>query len=158
MKRHDSPQEISLTVNGEQRIVWLRPGDTLLRTLREGLGLTGTKNGCENGDCGACTVLIDGEPRKSCMELTHLVGDRSVTTIEGLSDSPVQRGFVEEYGFQCGFCTSGQIMAATALLAAHPDPDGETTREWMEGNLCRCTGYEGIERAIRCAIREGGTA
>ena len=151
MERYNQPKEITLTINGEQRTVFVRPSDTLLRTLREGLGMTGTKLGCENGDCGACTVQIDGRPIKSCYTLTLDAKDAEVTTIEGLRETPIQTGFVEEYGFQCGFCTPGQIMNAQALLRAHPNPDDETIREWMESNLCRCTGYEGIERAIRHA-------
>ena len=153
MKRYEKTQTITLQVNGEEREVVARPGDTLLRTLREGLGLTGTKMGCENGDCGACTLLVDGVPVKSCYTLTLDVLGKEIRTIEGERKSAVQEGFVEEYGFQCGFCTPGQIMNATALLAVNPNPSEEVIRSWMESNLCRCTGYEGIEGAVREAAR-----
>lgn len=151
MKHYNQPKELTLQVNGEERTVFVRPSDTLLRTLREGLGLTGTKVGCENGDCGSCTVQINGRPVKSCYTLTVDAADAEITTIEGLKNTPVQIGFIEEYGFQCGFCTPGQIVNAEALLRTNPEADDETVREWMESNLCRCTGYEGIERAIRHA-------
>jgi carbon-monoxide dehydrogenase small subunit len=151
MTSHEALFEAVLCVNGEERRLPLRPGETLLRALREGLGLTGAKLGCENGDCGACTVLLDGRPVKSCMVLAvEAIGAR-ITTIEGIADAPIVRAFLEENGFQCGFCTPGMILNAHALLAAHPRPSPEQTREWMESNLCRCTGYEGIERAIRRA-------
>ncbi|TVQ36640.1 MAG: (2Fe-2S)-binding protein [Spirochaetaceae bacterium] len=151
MKRYQGVSEIELHINGRPRRVTIRPGDTLLRTLRETLGLVGTKMGCENGDCGACTVLLDGVPIKSCITLTLDAEGRDVTTIEGLSDSPIQRAFIESYGFQCGFCTPGMILNAHALLQSNPSPGAETVRSWMESNLCRCTGYEPIENAIRMA-------
>ena len=151
MTTYSGLTEIALSVNGEVRRVAIRPGDTLLRVLREKLGLTGPKCGCENGDCGACTVLLDGKPTKSCMALAAECEGVPVTTIEGLKDHPVQEAFSAENGFQCGFCTPGMILNASALLRAHPAPDKETTREWMESNLCRCTGYEGIAKAIAAA-------
>ncbi len=146
--------EVPLTINGDRRVVATRPGDTLLRTLRENIGLTGTKMGCENGDCGACTVLLDDMAVKSCYTLTVDVGNREITTIEGLHDTAVQKAFVEEYGFQCGFCTPGMIVKAFSLFEADPHPDAHTVRTWMEGNLCRCTGYEGIENAVN-RLRSG---
>ena len=155
MKRYQGVSEIELQINGRPRRVTIRPGDTLLRTLRETLGLVGTKMGCENGDCGACTVLLDGVPIKSCITLTLDAEGHDVTTIEGLSDSPIQRAFIESYGFQCGFCTPGMILNAHALLQSNPSPDAETVRSWMESNLCRCTGYEPIENAIRMAAEAG---
>ncbi len=142
---------VKLSVNGEVREAVVRPADTLLHVLRDRLGLTGAKAGCENGDCGACTVLLDGKPVKSCMVLAVEAEGMEITTIEGLSDTPVQRAFLEEAGFQCGFCTPGFILNAHALLAAHPRPDRETIRDWLESNLCRCTGYEGIENAVASA-------
>lgn len=151
MKKYASVIDLNLNVNGEIRRVAARPGDTLLRLLREKLGLTGSKCGCENGDCGACTVLMDGKPVKSCMILAVECGDARITTIEGLHDHPVQKAFSAENGFQCGFCTPGMIMNAVALLAAHPEPDEETDREWMQSNICRCTGYEGIRKALALA-------
>ena len=151
MKRYQGQTQIEITVNGRLRTIYVRPGDTLLRTLREGLTMVGTKMGCENGDCGACTVLVDGAPVKSCITLTLDVEGREVTTIEGLSDTPIQRAFIEEYGFQCGFCTPGMILNAHALLSTEQQPSDETVRSWMESNLCRCTGYEPIANAIRRA-------
>ena len=143
--------ELALSVNGEDRRVAVRPADTLLRVLREKLGLTGAKNGCENGDCGACTVLVDGKPVKSCMVLAADCEGSRIVTIEGLRDHPVQKAFVEKNGFQCGYCTPGMILNAVALLEAHPEADRATAIEWMESNLCRCTGYEGIREAIEAA-------
>ena len=155
MERYTGLTEVELNVNGERRRAVLRPGDTLLRTLRENLGLTGTKMGCENGDCGACTVMVDGRAVKSCYTLSLDVPGKEVRTIEGLTDTRVQDAFVKENGFQCGFCTPGMIIKAETLLetlsASEESPDDETIRTWMEGNLCRCTGYEGIEKAIKRA-------
>ena len=142
---------ISLRVNGATREVVVRPADTLLHVLCHALGLTGTKVGCENGDCGACTVLLDGEPVKSCMVLAVEAEGTEITTIEGLSNTTIQKAFLEEAGYQCGFCTPGFIINAYALLKKHPCPDPETIRTWMDGNLCRCTGYEGIRKAITAA-------
>ena len=148
MKEYTGRVKLSLNVNGEVRTVWVSPADTLLWTLRNPVGLTGTKRGCENGDCGACTVHVDGAPVKSCYTLVVDVDDREITTIEGLRDSPVQEGFRVEYGFQCGYCTSGFIMNGHALLGTHPDADASTHVEWLQSNICRCTGYEGIEKAM----------
>jgi len=145
--------ELPLRVNGEERLISVRPQDTLLRVLRERLGLTGTKLGCENGDCGACTVLLDGLPVKSCMILAAEVEGHEVLTIEGLRDDRLRAAFLEENGYQCGFCTPGMVLNAHALLAARSSPSPEETREWMESNICRCTGYEGIARAIERASR-----
>ncbi|MFP4430454.1 MAG: (2Fe-2S)-binding protein [Spirochaetaceae bacterium] len=155
MERYKDLVEIELSINGRTRKVILRPSDTLLRTLRENLGLTGTKMGCENGDCGACTVMVDDKAVKSCYTLTLDVLGREITTIEGLTDTSLQEAFVRENGFQCGFCTPGMIVKAETLLRSlEPSaeaPEDETIRLWMEGNLCRCTGYEGIEKAIKGA-------
>ena len=148
MKEIAGATEVVLRVNGEERRAVVRPGDTLMRVLREKLGLTGTKCGCENGDCGACTVLLDGKPVKSCMVLAVECDGVAITTIEGLRGHLVQQAFIEKNGFQCGFCTPGQILNAVALVAAHPEPDDDVDREWMQSNLCRCTGYEGIRQAL----------
>lgn len=149
MKTFQGRTKLVLTVNGEERTVYVDPADTLLWTLRRGLGLTGTKLGCENGDCGACTVQLDGTPVKSCYTLTVDAQDRSITTIEGIKDSAVQEGFQEEYGFQCGYCTPGFIVNAEALLrSGHADEE-----DWMQSNICRCTGYEGIRNALDHARR-----
>ncbi|MFP4212396.1 MAG: (2Fe-2S)-binding protein [Alkalispirochaeta sp.] len=157
MKRYSGTEEVILTVNGEQRRVYISPADTLLHTLRRNLGLTGTKLGCENGDCGACTVQIDGTPVKSCYTLTVDVADLEITTIEGLTDSPVRHAFREEQGFQCGYCTPGFIANTDALLTAHPDADRATRIDWLQSNICRCTGYEKIEAAVDRAAREIGS-
>jgi aerobic carbon-monoxide dehydrogenase small subunit len=151
MKSFSGPFELRLNVNGEERRAVARPRDTLLRFLREKLGLAGTKCGCENGDCGACTVLLGGKPVKSCMVLAVECEGAAITTIEGLRNHPVQKAFAAENGFQCGFCTPGMILNAIALLDAHPDPDDRIDREWMQSNLCRCTGYEGIRNALAAA-------
>jgi carbon-monoxide dehydrogenase small subunit len=148
MKTYDGQVKLNLTVNGEVRTVWVAPADTLLWTIRNRLGLTGTKMGCENGDCGSCTVHVNGTPVKSCYTLAVDVDDEEITTIEGLQNSPVQEGFRKEYGFQCGFCTSGFIMNGHALLTAEPTADVATRVDWLQSNLCRCTGYEGIEKAM----------
>ena len=154
MKELSGTVDLVLRVNGEDRRAAVRPAETLLRVLREKLGLTGDNCGCENGDCGACTVLLDGKPVKSCMILAVECEGLAVTTIEGLRDHPVQQAFAEENGFQCGFCTPGQILNAAALIEAHPEPDEDADREWMQSNLCRCTGYEGIRSALAAARKK----
>ena len=134
----------------------MRPGDTLLRTLRDALGLTGAKAGCENGDCGACTVLLDGKPVKSCLVLTLSAAGHRITTIEGLRDTPLQRAFVRENGFQCGFCTPGVLMNAYALLAADPSPSGETLRP---GSRATCAAAPATKASsARSRASDGSTA
>jgi aerobic carbon-monoxide dehydrogenase small subunit len=155
MQVYKETRTVTFTINDRKTEALVRPGDTLLRVLRETIGLTGSKMGCENGDCGACTVLVDGKPVKSCYMLALDALGKSVTTIEGLDNTAIQNAFIEEYGFQCGFCTPGMIMNAGALLAEEPKPDPETVREWMESNLCRCTGYETIERAVERGSQRG---
>jgi carbon-monoxide dehydrogenase small subunit len=150
---YSEPVQITLRINGEERRVVLRPADTLLYVLRENLGLTGTKLGCENGDCGACTVLLDGKPCKSCMLLAVEVEDRNITTIEGIKNHALQKAFIEEAGFQCGFCTPGFLLNCEALLAAHKNPTNEEMVRWLSSNLCRCTGYESIERAVKSLVQ-----
>ena len=152
MREYRDIAHIVLKVNGEEREVVCRPADTLLRVLREKLGLVGTKMGCENGDCGVCTVLINGDPAKSCMVLAVEVAEEEITTIEGVRDTQLQRSFAEEGGFQCGFCTPGFILNAQAMLEQHPDPSDDQLRDWLSSNLCRCTGYEGIERSVRSVL------
>ncbi len=148
MKAYRDIATITLDINGEERRVVVRPADTLLRVLREKVGLTGAKPGCENGDCGACTVLLDGLPVKSCLKLALEAVGKKIITIEGLKDTAIQKAFMEEGGFQCGYCTSGFLVNAYALLEKHPSSKSGADREWLESNLCRCTGYEGISRAI----------
>ncbi|HLR20900.1 MAG TPA: (2Fe-2S)-binding protein [Tissierellaceae bacterium] len=149
MLKISGPTNIQLDVNGEDRSVVAKPSDTLLFTLRKELGLTGPKPGCENGDCGACTVLIDDWPVKSCLVLTVEAMGKKITTIEGLSNAPIQKAFVEEFAFQCGYCTSGFLMVCHGLSKIYPDADDIKIKEWLQSNICRCTGYEEIEMAIK---------
>ncbi|BDG34450.1 (2Fe-2S)-binding protein [Saccharococcus caldoxylosilyticus] len=144
--------EMQLLVNGETKSVVARQGDTLLFVLRNELGLTGAKPGCLNGDCGACTVLVDGTPIKSCMMLAIETVGKEITTIEGLHNTPIQRAFVEHFAFQCGYCTPGFIINAYALTEQHPDADDSTIREWLESNICRCTSYKEIEAAVKTVL------
>jgi aerobic carbon-monoxide dehydrogenase small subunit len=151
--------DVALTVNGQPRRVRVEPRKTLADTLREDLRLTGTHLGCEHGVCGACTVLVDGEAVRSCLMFAVQARGAEVTTVEGLAPdgaglSPVQRAFREHHGLQCGFCTPGFVISATAFLAAHPQPTDTEIREGLSGNLCRCTGYQGIVRAVRAAAAE----
>jgi len=153
----------TLSVNGQSCTIAVDPFDTLLDVLRDKLRLTGTKRGCDVGDCGACTVLIDGTPVNACLQLAANCVGRQITTIEGLADgpalTPLQESFVKEGAIQCGFCTSGMALAATALLRDTPDPSSDEIKEALSGNMCRCTGYAGILRAVqRCGNhREDGT-
>ena len=138
---------LSLDVNGQTRRVDVLPNETLAMTLRYKLGLTGTKLGCDRGECGACTVLVDGVPNYSCSTLTHMVRNRAIRTVEGLEGPngelhPVQQAMIDELGPQCGFCTPGQIMSAVALLETNPNPTREEARLAMSGNLCRCGAYD----------------
>jgi aerobic-type carbon monoxide dehydrogenase small subunit (CoxS/CutS family) len=135
-------------VNGQRHASRAEVGATLLETLRGELGLTGTKIACGEGHCGACTVLLDGVPVLSCITLVHTVGEREVTTIEGLRDHALVRSFVRADALQCGFCTPGQIVSAAALVEALPEPSREEIRHRMAGNICRCGAYPRIEEAI----------
>lgn len=151
MKSYKDFALLVLNINNEERRVLVSPSDTLLHVLRQKLGLTGAKPGCENGDCGACTVLLDDEPVKACLILAVQAEGHKITTIEGLKDTPIQKAFIEESAFQCGFCTPGFILNCHAMLNAHPDADDEKIREWLSSNLCRCTGYEEIGKAVKRA-------
>jgi len=150
---------VSLVVNGEERTAEVAPAATLLELLREGLGLTGTKRGCGRGECGACTVLMNGRPVNSCIVFAAQCQGASVVTIEGLTEGGsldrIQRAFVEAGAVQCGFCTPGMIMSAAALLEANPSPSRAEIEEAISGNLCRCTGYVKIIDAIERAARSG---
>ena len=137
-----------LVVNGQRYDVDVPVGRSLANFLREEIGLTGTKLGCEEGHCGACTVLLDGVPTLSCITLVHTVGDRQVTTIEGLRDHRLIESFVRADALQCGYCTPGQIVSASALVEANPHPSREEIRHAMAGNICRCGAYPKIEEAI----------
>ncbi|MGB2953880.1 MAG: (2Fe-2S)-binding protein [Gaiellaceae bacterium] len=139
---------LELKVNGELHRVDPRVGRTLAETLRSDLGLTGTKVACGEGHCGACTVQLDGVPVYSCITLVHTVGEREVTTIEGLRQHPLVDAFIRADALQCGFCTPGQIVAAAALVDASPQPSSQEVRHTMAGNLCRCGAYPRIEEAV----------
>jgi len=150
---------LSLTVNGQVRRVDVLPNETLAMTLRYKLGLTGTKLSCDRGECGACTVVIDGRTVYSCSTLTHMVGDRNVRTIEGLEGPngelhPIQQAFIDELGPQCGFCTPGQIMSTVALLEANPNPTRDEARHALSGNLCRCGAYDHYLNSVMRAAQE----
>ena len=144
----------TLTVNGTAYPVELDPHMSLLRAVRETIGLTGSKEGCDDSECGACMMLLDGKPVNACSYLALQADDRQVTTIEGLAGdelAPLQQAFLREGGVQCGFCTPGMLISATALLQANPAPSEDEVRVALSGNLCRCTGYDGIVRAVRRA-------
>jgi carbon-monoxide dehydrogenase small subunit len=151
-------QTIILTVNGKSHEIAIDPYRTLLDVLRNELGLTGTKRGCDSGDCGACTVLVDGRAVNSCLVLAMDARDCQITTIEGLARGgelhPLQRTFIEHGALQCGYCTPGAILSAKALLDENPSPTQDEVRSALVGNLCRCTGYEKIVEAI-LAVAQG---
>lgn len=143
---------IELNINNEFKDVVIAPSDILLETLRGQLGLTGAKPGCENGDCGACTVLVDGWPIKSCLMLTVEAIGKQITTVEGLKNAPIQKAFIEKFGFQCGYCTSGFLMVCHALATIHPNPPDILIDDWLQSNICRCTSYEEIGNAVRAVL------
>lgn len=149
---------ISFRINGEFREMLVAPNQTLLEVLRDVLLFTGTKEGCGNGNCGSCTVLVDGLPVNSCLVLGVEANGREVTTVEGLAKAgdldPLQRAFVKVGGTQCGFCTPGMLMSSKALLDMNPHPTEQEIRRSIAGNLCRCTGYDKIVRAIDAAARQ----
>jgi carbon-monoxide dehydrogenase small subunit len=148
-------RRVTVTVNGEERTVEVEPRVLLAHLLRQGLGLTGTHIGCDTTNCGACTVLVDDTPVKSCTMLAVQTDGHEVRTVEGMAQAnqlhPVQEGFKEEHGLQCGFCTPGMMMSAMALLERNPDPTEEEIRWALSGNLCRCTGYQNIVKAVQWA-------
>jgi carbon-monoxide dehydrogenase small subunit len=150
--------DITLMVNGAPQRLSVAPNRILVDLLREDLALTGCKIGCDQAVCGACTVLVDGHPATACTTFAFELDGKSVLTIEGLGNvtlHPVQRAFLDNTAFQCGFCTPGMILSVTALLAQHPDPDETTIRQWLNANICRCTGYQMIIDAVRAAARAG---
>jgi aerobic-type carbon monoxide dehydrogenase small subunit (CoxS/CutS family) len=150
---------MSITVNGSRRTFAVRPSATLLEVLRDDLDLTGTKRGCDHGDCGACTVLVEGEPRLACITLALSVQGRRVDTIEGMARGadlhPLQDAFDRLGAVQCGFCTPGMLLSASALLRENPSPTREEIRSGLAGNLCRCTGYQKIVDAVADAAGGG---
>ena len=156
---------VTLQINNKQHSLDIPPQRTLLDCLRYDLGLTGSKEGCGVGVCGACTVRIDGEVVSSCLQLAVLAEGRDICTIEAVAEGdrlhPVQQAFIDNGGFQCGICTPGMVMSAIALLEEQPNPSDDAIREWMMGSLCRCTGYRGIRDSVKAAARlmadgEGG--
>jgi carbon-monoxide dehydrogenase small subunit len=152
-------KQITLTVNGKPYELSVLPWRTLLEVIREDLGLTGTKEGCGLGECGACTVIVDGRTVNSCLMLASEADGKQITTIEGLADGglhPVQQAFVDHGGLQCGFCTPGMIMSAKALLDENPRPSEAEIRKGIAGNLCRCTGYTKIIESITAAAENMG--
>ena len=150
--------ETTLSVNGLNYVVEIDPHATLSRTVRDVIGLTGTKEGCDDSECGACMMLLDGRPVNSCSYLALQAEGSAVTTVEGLSSgeelSALQKSFLECGGVQCGFCTPGMLISATALLAVNPDPTESDVRIGLSGNLCRCTGYDGIVKAVLAAAAD----
>ena len=158
------PVEVTLSINGRDYPLRLEPRRTLLDVIREECGLTGTHMGCEHGVCGACTVLLDGQPIRACLMFAVQAEGAAIRTIEGLAAgdalNPVQRAFIAHHGVQCGFCTPGFLMLATGVLARDPDISDDELREVLSSNLCRCTGYRNIVTAVRAALAElrGGAA
>jgi len=153
--------DITMTVNGHEVTREVEPRLLLVHFLRDVLGLTGTHWGCDTSNCGACVVWVDGTPLKSCTTLAAMTAGHAVRTVEDLEQGghldPVQEGFMQEHGLQCGFCTPGMMMTARWLLDRNPDPDESTIRECISGNICRCTGYENIVRAVRWAAAHPAT-
>ena len=151
-------RRVTITVNGEKRVAEVEPRLLLAHLIRQGLRLTGTHTGCDTSNCGACTVLLDGIPIKSCTMLAVQADGHAVTTVEGLATAsemhPVQEGFKDEHGLQCGFCTPGMMLAAKALLDANPDPTEDEVRWALSGNLCRCTGYQNIVKSVLWAAEK----
>ncbi|MQA96988.1 MAG: 2Fe-2S iron-sulfur cluster binding domain-containing protein [Streptosporangiales bacterium] len=151
---------ITVTVNGDETTHEVEDRTLLVHYLRDVLGLTGTNVGCDTTSCGACTVLLDGESIKSCTVLAAQADGRSVTTIEGLGSAeemhPMQKAFQQHHGLQCGFCTPGMVMASVSLLRENPKPSEEDVRAGLEGNICRCTGYHNIVKAVLAAAEDGG--
>lgn len=152
------PIPLTLSVNGEQRQAFVQPWHTLLHVLRDTFLLTGSKRGCNQGVCGACSVLVDSQVVRGCLSLAVNCTDREITTIEGLGDgdslTPVQQAFLDHGAVQCGFCTPGMIIASTALLSTNREPDDMEIREGLSGNLCRCSGYAKVIQAVKAASQE----
>lgn len=156
----ESKVDVTITVNGTRHLLGVRAGETLLQTLREQLDLTGTKEGCIEGECGSCTVLVDDQPVDSCLLVTATVDDRAVRTVEGLSSGdelgPLQQAFLDHGAVQCGFCTPGFLMTLTALVETTPAPTPEDIRQAIAGNICRCTGYQQMIDAVVAAAAARG--
>jgi carbon-monoxide dehydrogenase small subunit len=155
-----SAHQITFTLNGTAEVALVQSNTTLLAFLREGLGVTGAKNGCATGECGACTVLLNGEPVNACLVLAVEVDGADIVTVEGLSQDgqlePLQQAFIDHTGTQCGFCTPGILISARALLNRNPTPTEDEIKDALRGNLCRCTGYQRIIAAVKDAAKTGG--
>jgi carbon-monoxide dehydrogenase small subunit len=155
-------KQLQITVNGELRQALVEPYYSLLDTLRDEMQLTGTKKGCDEGDCGACTVLLNGKPVCSCLVLAHAAHDAEVTTIEGVANGlelhPVQKAFVEHGGLQCGYCTPGIILSTVGFLESGEEPSEENIKHALGGNLCRCTGYTKVIESVLVAVKATNTA
>ena len=147
MKKYEGLSNIVLNINGDKYNVTVNPCDILLDVIRS-LGLTGAKSGCKNGDCGVCTIVMDNLPVKCCMVLAVEAVGHDIVTVEGLNNHPLQQAFIDSNAFQCGYCTSGFLMASYSLLLNHPDADEYTSEYWLESNLCRCTSYAEIRDAL----------
>jgi len=154
----DNKTDVILTVNGKDYAIRVEPRRTLADALRDQCGLTGTNSGCEHGVCGTCTVIVDGDPVRSCLMFAVQAQGKQIRTIEGLADGdklhPLQRAFIEHHGLQCGFCTPGFLMLAASVLEREPDISDEDLVEVLSSNLCRCTGYQNIIKAVRAAAAE----
>lgn len=156
LQRAQPAYKLTCSINGMDREIYAPPVKRLLSILRDDLALTGTKRSCEIGRCGACMVLIDGKPMNSCLTMAYQCEGKSIETIEGVSAAgldPIQQAFLEEGGFQCGYCTPGMIISVKALLDDNPDPTDDEIAEALSGNICRCTGYGGIWRAVKLAAQ-----
>lgn len=156
-KDESNLKTINITVNGEDRRVKVKPNELLLNVIREDLGFTGAKYGCGTGECGACTILLDGKPVLSCLTLAVTADGKDIITIEGIADETldkIQQAFLDEGAIQCGYCTPGMILMAKDLLDDNPNPSEENIREQIKGNLCRCTGYTNIVEAIKSCAKE----
>ncbi len=154
MIKYAGYNEVELNINDKTYQLVIKPNEVLLNVLREKIGYTGAKGGCENGDCGACTILLDDKPMKSCMLLAIECVGKKIITVEGIEESEIQQAFIDFNGFQCGYCTSGFLVNAFAMLETDPEIDEAGKKVWLDSNLCRCTGYEGIEEAVNDAQKQ----
>ena len=154
MIKYAGYNEVELNINDKTYQLVIKPNEVLLNVIREKIGYTGAKGGCENGDCGACTILLDNKPMKSCMLLAIECVGKKIITVEGIEESEIQQAFIDFNGFQCGYCTSGFLVNAFAMLETEPEINEAGKKVWLDSNLCRCTGYEGIEEAVNDAQKQ----
>lgn len=151
-------QVVAFPVNGIEKTVFVRNADTVLHVLRQQMGLTGTKPSCHNGDCGACTILVNGIPQNACHILAVEASGQAITTIEGLTDSTVQEAFIKNWAIQCGYCTPGFILNTYGLMTNNPNADDAVIADWLDANICRCTGYQEIKETVKSLLQEAKTA